>query len=343
MKLLISWSGEQSKDIAEGLVELLKGIFAKNPDVWMSAHDISAGQRWADKLNNVLQESSFGVLCLTPDNFAAPWIMYEAGSLAKTVDASCVIPYLIGLTNKELDFPLAQFQAVEANPDGTFRLVESINSIRSPSLRSEDLKKSFVKWWPDLQKRLSKAPAIQRMVIVEVDELTENLKSILLRASVPPARPRHVRVLAADANELLFERLLPVMLDKAVNSVAFDFCIVDPAFAASNDVNEEFAARATQSLQRLSELRNDPLLKSRDVTVDGIYTYRYHPNTWGVLINDTDLFIGFHDWVGPQRLRGTQYGMIYLKKGDPLWERFSTLLTGWFEHGSEWKSTAPVA
>ena len=238
MKVLVSWSDHQSREIAEGLKELLIGIFAHNPDVWMSAHDISAGQRWANELNHVLQESRFGILCLTPDNVTAPWIMFEAGSLAKTVETSCVIPYLIGLSLRDLDFPLAQFQAVEATRDGTLALVESINGIRSPSLGEENLKRSFEKWWPDLAERLSKAPAIQRMVVVEVNKLTENLKRVLLRESPPGSRPRHVRVLAADAGELLFQRLLPVIDDPAVVSVAFEFCLVDPSFAASHDVNE---------------------------------------------------------------------------------------------------------
>ena len=205
------------------------------------------------------------------------------------------------------------------------------------------LKRSFEKWWPDLAKRLSKAPAIQRMVVVEVDKLTENLKRVLLRESPLRPRPRHVRVLAADAGELLFQRLLPVIDDPAVVSVVFEFCVVDPSFAASHDVNEEFAERATKSLGRLTELRKNSDLKRRNVGIDGIYVYMYHPNTWGVLVDDTDLFIGFHNWVGPRKLTGIQHGMIYLKKGDPLWERFWTLFNSWFEHSRDWESSSPIA
>jgi hypothetical protein len=53
-----------------------------------------------------------GITCLTPENLDAPWILYEAGSLAKTVDDSTrLCTYLLGdLKNADIEPPLGQFQ-----------------------------------------------------------------------------------------------------------------------------------------------------------------------------------------------------------------------------------------
>ena len=66
------------------------------------------------------------------------------------------MPYLIDelpLTAERS--PLAQFQHVRADRDGTHRLVEAINSIREAPKVMERLERSFAKWWPDLEQTLN--------------------------------------------------------------------------------------------------------------------------------------------------------------------------------------------
>ena len=57
--------------------------------------DIDAGERWSNSVQKELEEPRFGILCLTQDNLTAPWILFEAGALAKTVQNTYVCPYLI--------------------------------------------------------------------------------------------------------------------------------------------------------------------------------------------------------------------------------------------------------
>ena len=44
----------------------------------MSEHDIKAGQQWANEIGTRLASTSFGVICITPENQPAPFLNFEA-------------------------------------------------------------------------------------------------------------------------------------------------------------------------------------------------------------------------------------------------------------------------
>ncbi|MGC1374645.1 MAG: TIR domain-containing protein [Anaerolineales bacterium] len=154
MKTFISWSGQRSRSIATALKMWLPDVI-QQVDVWMSEHDLDAGSRWGHELTKVLEESHFGIVCLTPENQDAPWLLFEVGCLAKTTKIARVIPYLYGLSPADVRYPLAQFQGVSATKAGTFKLLQSINEAGQLSIAGERLEKSFEKWWPDLEKTLA--------------------------------------------------------------------------------------------------------------------------------------------------------------------------------------------
>ncbi len=162
MKVFVSWSGQKSRLIASAFKEWLPDL-VQSVDVFMSQHDIEAGSRWGNELGMQLQEANFGVICITPENISAPWLLYEAGCLGKSIDQSRVIPYRIGIAATDVPFPLAQFQSVNADKEGTFKLLESINSVNSSKLESERLQRLFAKLWQDFEKK-----------ILEVGQITES-------------------------------------------------------------------------------------------------------------------------------------------------------------------------
>lgn len=161
MNVFISWSGPRSKYVAETLRDWLPVVInAVNP--WLSAQDIDAGSRWSPEMADKLEQTSFGVLCLTAENLMKPWILYEAGALSKQVDQSRVVPYLIDIKPTDLTGPLAQFQAVRSTKDDTYRLVRSLNGatkeIGEAALEDSLLDKAFSRWWPDLEEELVSIP-----------------------------------------------------------------------------------------------------------------------------------------------------------------------------------------
>lgn len=129
----------------------------------MSRADLDAGSRWGREIERQLSETSFGVICLTPENVNAPWVHFEAGALAKTIEDTYVVPYLMGLSSSDLPpGPLTLFQGVTASEEGTWELVKSINKgMKDRALPEDRLRTTFAKWWPDLQLSLSDLPPSQ--------------------------------------------------------------------------------------------------------------------------------------------------------------------------------------
>lgn len=126
----------------------------------MSERDLEAGARWNERIQRELSETRFGILCVTSQNVAAPWLLFEAGALAKTLQDTYVCPYLIGIEPTALpQGPLAQFQAKRANKAETKALVMTVNqALGESALDPTRVEKSFERWWPDLERVLSSLP-----------------------------------------------------------------------------------------------------------------------------------------------------------------------------------------
>jgi hypothetical protein len=145
--------------IAEALRDWLPCVI-QAAEPWMSESDIAPGDRWSTSLADQLEDAHFGIICLTPENLKAPWIHFEAGALSKVIGKSHVCPYLFDLDPKNLEYPLAQFQAIKSDGDGTKKLVHTINNALDAEARLPDAQfiKIHDKWWPDLEVKLKDIP-----------------------------------------------------------------------------------------------------------------------------------------------------------------------------------------
>jgi DNA-binding XRE family transcriptional regulator len=151
---------------------------------WLSSASIDAGSRWSPEVARALEEMQFGIVCITPENIAAPWILYEAGALSKAVNESRVVPYLLGIEPHQLQGPLAQFQASRADESGTLQLVSALNTTATDRGVPQDvLDETFAMWWPQLSKGLASvrasAPAQLPVVTRPVDEMIAEALDLL--------------------------------------------------------------------------------------------------------------------------------------------------------------------
>jgi hypothetical protein len=99
------------------------------------------------------------IICLTPENLGSPWLLFEAGAVAKN-DESRVWTYLFGgLTPTDVKDPLSEFQHTLATKDDTKKLLIAVNGRLSDGrLSHERLMKAFETWWPQLEANLDKIP-----------------------------------------------------------------------------------------------------------------------------------------------------------------------------------------
>lgn len=154
MKVFISWSGDLSRQIAEAIRDWLPGVIqAVRP--YFTPDDVAKGSRWNSDISKELSDSSVGLICLTADNLTAPWIMFEAGALAKNLEKSKVCPLLFGLEPTDIKGPLVQFQATEFKRDDFFRVIKTVNGeLRDSCLAPEVLESVFDMWWPKLKESI---------------------------------------------------------------------------------------------------------------------------------------------------------------------------------------------
>jgi hypothetical protein len=149
MKIFISWSGERARAVATELRSWIAMILqATKP--WMSDRDLGSGVNWSAEIAKQLDGSSVGIICVTPERMNAPWLLFESGAIAKKLDDARVIPYLVDLSPTGLTGPLSQFQAREANKEGTLRLLLDINKHLPEPRDEEEVKKMFESFWGQL-------------------------------------------------------------------------------------------------------------------------------------------------------------------------------------------------
>ena len=149
LKLFISWSGEFSQKVAKKLSIWIPTII-QSVEVFYSSDDIAKGENWGKRLDNALSDCSFGIICLTPENIAAPWIHFEAGALSAALNAR-ISAVMLGVNPSELKGPLTRYQNTVFNHEDFFQLFQSINDASETPLKPEILKHAFDNAWEKLE------------------------------------------------------------------------------------------------------------------------------------------------------------------------------------------------
>jgi len=245
MKVFLSWSGERSRAIAEALREWIPNVIqAVQP--WMSAEDIDKGLRWSSEVAIELEQTRFGIICLTPESLEAPWILFEAGALSKLLDKSFVCPFLFGLEPTDVKGPLIQFQATTAEKADVKKLILTINrALGDSALSVEKLENALEHWWPELKQALDRVPVpvgkqkATREVREMVEEILEIVRAESRNRGWGQARIQLLSDLMAvnkikAALEAKRKMIIVTLLDKGTISIDGDYLRVDyaPEFSA---------------------------------------------------------------------------------------------------------------
>jgi hypothetical protein len=189
MRVFISWSGDRSRAVADVLRRWFPSVLqAVRP--YFSPDDVAKGSRWPSEIAKELEASRIGLLVITPENQEAPWLLFEAGALAKNLDRSKVCPVLFGgMEPTDVKGPLVQFQAAQFSKDEMKRVVKMMNAeLAEATLLPDVLDGVFEMWWPRLEEQVGKeleggdeadneARRSERDLLEEVLALTRRLAS----------------------------------------------------------------------------------------------------------------------------------------------------------------------
>lgn len=163
MKVFLSWSGDKSHKVALVFKEWFPSVI-QSLEPYVSSEDIDKGKRWSTDIAKELEDSTFGILCVTKENIDAPWLTFEAGALSKTMENSFVSPFLYNIKRSEVSGPILQFQSTVFEKEDVRKLLNALNKACGENKLSDQmLTKAFDVWWPSLQEKLD-----------EIKEVVEN-------------------------------------------------------------------------------------------------------------------------------------------------------------------------
>jgi hypothetical protein len=206
----------------------------------MSEADIEAGARWGEEITKQLEVTQFGIICVTKESLNAPWLIFEAGAMATAMGNKHVCPYLVDLEAADILGPLVQFQAVKAEKEGTWRLVETIyRSLERRQTAEDRFRGVFEKFWPDLERVLEELPppAIKsaggRSDRSILEEVLETVRGIVRPSSKGGRRESTVRIDISmatgraesffdyryDPDEFGFQQMLNTLFSRALQDV----------------------------------------------------------------------------------------------------------------------------
>ena len=224
MKVFISWSKDRSKLVAELFSGWIKCVI-QSVQPWISSQDIQDGELWFPGINKQLAQVSTGVIFITQENKNEPWILFEAGGLAKGLEKNRVVLFLVDLTPDDLLIgPLASFNQTRHDKEGVKRLVNNINQWVASPLDPKTLDSVFEKFWPDFEKQFHEIISASKSVPITVtttsapaDDYSQNndlLKEIL--KTVRSLSVNKQRPLGKNDSAVILDRISDSMLSEVL-------------------------------------------------------------------------------------------------------------------------------
>ncbi len=152
MKVFISWSGELSKKAAEIMNKWIPCLL-QTIQVFYSSEDIEKGESWDQRIASELSDCKYGIVCLTSENVTAPWVNFEAGAIAKTLNAH-VATIMVDINPSDIKGPLSRFQTTKLEQKDFLHLILDINKTSDSPLEEERLRTTFEGLWSKIESEL---------------------------------------------------------------------------------------------------------------------------------------------------------------------------------------------
>ena len=200
MKVFISWSGDISLKVALIFRDWLPSVI-QSIEPYVSSEDIDKGARWSTDIAKELENSTFGILCVTKENLEAPWLSFEAGALSKTMEKSFVTPFLFDIKRSEVQGPILQFQSTIFQKDDIKKMVKTLNkACGDTSILDARLDKAFDVWYPTLERELNELKSNSLINNDNKDDKEETQSSEILEEILELSRDNQKLLRNPDSN-----------------------------------------------------------------------------------------------------------------------------------------------
>ena len=214
MRVFISWSGNKSHKVALVFRDWLPSVI-QSIEPYVSSEDIDKGARWSTDIAKELENSTFGILCVTKDNLEAPWLSFEAGALSKTMDKAFVSPFLFDIKRSEVNGPILQFQSTIFQKEDLKKLVTTLNKACGENCIPESrLEKAFEVWFPTLETELNKI----KDVIDYPDEIKKK-ESLNIKFENYQIVGKNISFRYPDNDKMIFDKFNFIIPDKKITYI----------------------------------------------------------------------------------------------------------------------------
>jgi hypothetical protein len=197
--VFISWSEEPAGEIAKQVQYLLEKIFP-NPDIFffVSNLKICGGDDFRNILNEELENSHFGILILTKNNIAKPWIMFESGALSKHSNKTKIMPILFDRSKKDIEEPIKVFNYIDyaenkGNKCDFSKYKEKIffdnlilpierkryNGIEPNEHQKCNLKSLLRTYWNDFENKINET--LSKPIHIDVEKVSKDVSPLMMR------------------------------------------------------------------------------------------------------------------------------------------------------------------
>ncbi|CAE6858202.1 hypothetical protein R69746_07683 [Paraburkholderia aspalathi] len=182
MRVFLSWSGDLSKQVATAFSGFLQRVI-QSAKPWISAGGIPSGGVWFTEIMNQLNDSQIGVLFVTQENKTNPWLMFEAGAIAKGLPQNRVCALLIDCKPEDIKPPLSQFQLTLWQKEGVLELLRTINAGLGENRLADDVLKDvmeaqWIKFETEVTALMQAKPAKKTPERSERELLVEILETV---------------------------------------------------------------------------------------------------------------------------------------------------------------------
>lgn len=151
MKVFISWSGAAERKVAEALREAVDAVCAGRAEAFVSSQDIPKGDRGMNAIDAALRSTDYGIVVLSAANQDRPWINYEGGAMAKSLN-NPVATILLDLIPSDVEGPLQRLQSTLFTDEADMlRLFKEIAAAADEDLPAITVGVMFTNVWPAIR------------------------------------------------------------------------------------------------------------------------------------------------------------------------------------------------